>query len=226
MIINFDARHGAEYYGIDQTFRFIYGVHTAPAYGFPEVQQDFIALNQKIDSIINKLPDDFIAGSEEATSLESRHSVGSWRTGSTGGGGGGGGGYVSTPSVWTPKEKRELIRDIVKLKEMLEDGFKKLKPDDTKKELGILKSDIETQLIGIKSQLNDLKTKVENEGKTNAKKLLKEIEEAEQDIRNGLEKLAEASTTKELEEKLEELSVLVVKLLPDSELEALLDECD
>ena len=233
MIINFNPRNGAEYYGIDQIFRFRYGVYTAPAYGFPEVQQDFIDLNVKIDTIIAKLPEDFIAGSTDATSLESNHGTGAWKTGSIGGGGGGGGGgYVSKPDIWQSKEKLKLIEDVKDLLSMMT-NLSKLKASKDQ----LTKADLASLVKSLSKQINDnaillvnLKKIIQAKATILPQEIRKEfidkIDSIEQKWGEKLEQeqLGIESGMTELKVEIEELAKLVIKLLSDKDLEALINE--
>lgn len=67
------------FYEVSGAFRFPYSASVV--YGWAEVRHDMLSLHAKINTIVTKLPDDFLSGSTDKTSLESRHGSGSWEGG-------------------------------------------------------------------------------------------------------------------------------------------------
>ena len=236
MIINFDPKHGAEYHGIEQTFRFLYGTYTPPSYGFPEVQQDFIALNAKVDSIITKLPVDYIAGSLDAIALETKHGVDSWKT-ATGfatpsdvkcGGGGGGGTIIERPDIWKPEEKLKLIDDIKKIYKMINElsSLQSVGLQNVKKNIESLKNSLlklikeeVALLVSLKKTISEQQQQPELENKQPDFNLLIAKWDS---IQESIAQLKPADFSS-LDSKLDELTKIMVKSLSNKALEELVN---
>jgi len=169
------------------------------------------------NEICDKLPDDFIAGSGDKMSLESKHGSGSWEgttpedidallsekhgTGPwTGGGGGGGAGCV-----WYPQDKEEVLKILGDLSES---------------------SSRELQLLGsIQSLVQELRNSVEARAEALGAVVSKIKVPTVNQIRALLSELPEPVTVDQIVEvsrKLDDITQMVVRLLRDEDIDELI----
>jgi len=182
-----------------------------------EEQSGKIILGGWPNEICDKLPDDFIAGSNDKTSLESKHGSGSWEgttpeaidavltknhgAGSWKGGGGGGGGGC----VWYPQDKEDVIKALKDLGR------------SEKKELELL--------ANIEGLVQELRDSVEQRVEALSAMMSKLPEPVVKQIKVLLDELPEPVTVEQVVEvsrKLDDITKMVVRLLRDEDIDEIL----
>ena len=167
--------------------------------------------------IQSKLPDDYIAGSSDKSSLESKHGGGSWEgttpeaidavltknhgAGSWKGGGGGGGGGC----VWYPQDKEDVIKALKDLGR------------SEKKELELL--------ANIEGLVQELRDSVEQRVEALSAMMSKLPEPVVKQIKVLLDELPEPVTVEQVVEvsrKLDDITKMVVRLLRDEDIDEIL----